>query len=592
MGWQTISGAPEGFDARILGEMPERVGGPVVFVARDAPRLEAMRGALGFFAPGVPALRFPAWDCVPYDRVSPSAAVSAERMACLAALAAGPERACVVLTTVAAAMQRVPAREVVAQSSFSATVGRQIDVEALRGFLSGMGFAQAPTVTEPGDFAVRGGLIDIYPPGADSPVRLDLFGDVLEGIRRFDPVSQRSNREEKRLELAPASEVILDADAIQRFRQTYRRTFGAAGTDDPLYEAVSAGRKHQGVEHWAPFFHKRMETLLDYLPSVPVVLDDQVGAAHEARWTSINEQYTARSDALAERSKRDTVYKPVAPELLYLDAAAWEASLDARPVRQLSALPQPVGLNVTDAGGRVGRSFAPERQQEQVSLFGALADHIRARRAEGHVILASFSEGSRERMTSLLEENDVTDAQPLDRFATLPDGKGGLFQAVLALESGFTAPGLTVISEQDVLGDRLIRRPKRRRAENFLTEAASLSPGDLIVHLEHGIGRYNGLETVTAAGAPHECIALEYAGGDRLFLPVENIELLSRYGHEEGMLDRLGGGAWQAKKAKLKERIREMADALIRIAAERALRLAPKFTLPDGLWDEFCARFP
>ena len=172
-------------------------------------------------------------------------------------------------------------------------------------------------------------------------------------------------------------------------------------------------------------------------------------------------------------------------------------------------------------------------------------------------------------------------------------GKRGLHLAVWALEHGFEAPGMTVISEQDVLGDRLIRAPKRkRRAENFLTEAQSLSPGDLVVHVDHGIGRYHGMEVVTAAGAAHECLVLEYAEQSKLYLPVENIELLSRYGHDEGLLDKLGGGAWQSKKAKLKERIREMADKLIRIAAERALRKAPVMDPPPGMWDAFAARFP
>jgi transcription-repair coupling factor (superfamily II helicase) len=168
-----------------------------------------------------------------------------------------------------------------------------------------------------------------------------------------------------------------------------------------------------------------------------------------------------------------------------------------------------------------------------------------------------------------------------------------VYLTVWPLEAGFETPDLTVISEQDVLGERLVARARRRKkAENFLTEAQSLSPGDLIVHVDHGVGRYTGLETITAMGAPHECIALEYAGGDRLYLPVENIELLSRYGHEEGLLDKLGGGAWQAKKARLKQRIREIADKLIRIAAERQLRKAPVFDTPEGVWDEFLARFP
>jgi transcription-repair coupling factor (superfamily II helicase) len=214
------------------------------------------------------------------------------------------------------------------------------------------------------------------------------------------------------------------------------------------------------------------------------------------------------------------------------------------------------------------------------------------------VVVASYSEGARERLQGLMEDEGLADARPIRDWTDVPDGKGGVFLAVWGLEHGFEGPigktgGLTVISEQDVLGDRLIRAPrKKRRAENFLTEAQSLSPGDLVVHVDHGVGRYMGLEVVTALGAAHECLLLEYAGSDRLYLPVENIELLTRFGHEEGLLDRLGGGAWQAKKARLKERIREIAERLIRVAAERLLRSAPIMEPPDGMWDAFSARFP
>ncbi|MCA8882851.1 MAG: transcription-repair coupling factor, partial [Rhodobacteraceae bacterium] len=248
---------------------------------------------------------------------------------------------------------------------------------------------------------------------------------------------------------------------------------------------------------------------------------------------------------------------------------------------------------VIDAGGRIGRNFAPERQSETINIFNALADHIKVRKAKGAVVVASYSDGARERLKGLLEDEGVTGLTAITDTRDLPEGGTGPYLAVWELEHGFEADGLTVISEQDVLGDRLIRAPrKRKRAENFLTEAQSLSPGDLVVHVDHGVGRFTGLEVVTAMGAAHECVALEYAGGDRLYLPVENIELLSRFGHEEGMLDKLGGGAWQAKKARLKARIREIADRLIRIAAERELRHAPVMAPPDGMWESFCARFP
>ncbi len=584
-------GAPEGYDAKLLAQLVARTDAPVIHVLRDDKRLAAMQQALKFFAPDLPVLVFPAWDCLPYDRISPNAEVSARRMGTLAILADGFERASVILTTLNAATQKIPPRAVVASSSFTATVGMQINVKNLRSYLVRMGFNQAPTVTEPGDYAIRGGLIDIYPPGASGPIRLDLFGDVLDGARRFEAATQRTIEKINRIELAPVSEVILDDESIQRFRSKYRHTFGTAGNDDPLYEAVSAGRKHQGLEHWLPFFHDHLETLFDYLPNAAVVLDDQVNPSHTARWASIVDQYETRLAALSEKSHLGTVYKPVAPALLYLDEDAWNAALENRVIRQLSPLPQPSGPNCIDAGGRIGRNFAPERQNEDISLFDALATHIAAKRKTGNVVLCSYSEGSRERFATLLEDSGVENFTNIARFSDIGHTKG-LYLTVWPLENGFETADLTVISEQDILGDRLIRGPRRRRAENFLKETQSLTPGDLVVHIEHGIGRYNGLETITAAGAPHECLVLEYAGGDRLFLPVENIELLSRYGQEVGMLDKLGSGAWQAKKAKLKERVREMADKLIRLAAERALRSGKVMTPPDGMWDEFCARFP
>jgi len=587
-----MGGVPEGYDAlRLLRELGDH-DRPVMHVARDDKRLAAMATALEFFDPSVPVLRFPGWDCLPFDRVSPNADISATRMATLAALAAGLEGRFILLTTLTAATQYVPPRDLLRNSAFVARVDYQIDEEALRNFLIRMGFSQSPTVMEPGDYAIRGGIIDVWPPGEDMPVRLDLFGDVLDGARRFDPATQRTTEKLSRIELAPVSEVILDEPSIARFRQNYRVEFGAGGGEDPLYEAVSAGRKHQGVEHWLPFFHERLETLFDYLPGATITLDDQSTPQRLARWETIADQYDTRKTAMTQKGRLDTVYKPCPPELLYLTDAAWDAAISGHRVIQFSPLPQASGPGVVDAGGRIGRNFAPERQQENISLFGALTDHIRTEGKKNAVIMASWSEGARERLKGLLEDQGLTDLRDISNGAeTLPRGSVNL--AVWPLEQGFSGQGLTVISEQDVLGDRLIRAPrKKRRAENFLTEVQSLTPGDLVVHVDHGIGRYLGLEVISAAGAARECLALEYAENSKLYLPVENIELLSSYGHDEGLLDKLGGGAWQAKKAKLKQRIRDMADRLIRIAAERALRKAPILEPPLGMWESFMARFP
>ena len=590
-----LSGAPEGFDAALIAREADR-GAPVIHIARDDRRMAAMRAALAFFAPHLAVLELPAWDTTPYDRVSPSGEIMAQRLQVLATLATGAIKPpFVLLTTVNAAVQRLPAADTVRAASFMARVGERLDEAQLRGFLSRMGFSQSPTVTEPGDYAIRGGIIDIYPPGPGGPVRLDLFGDVLDGIRRFDPDSQRSLGALDRVEIAPMSEVILSEDAITRFRQNYRAAYGG-GANDPLYEAVSAGQKVAGMEHWLPWFHERLDSLFDYLPGASVVLDDHIEQHRAARWETISEQFDARREAMGKRGA-DSVYRPVEPTAMFADEAEWRRWLSAHRTISLSVLAHPPGPGVLDAGGRVGRNFAPERQAEKTDLFAALATHVRELQKTRRVVIASFSEGARERLTGLLSDEGLTGV-PIDDIRALPDTKGALGLAVWPLEEGFVTDGqatgpLAVISEQDVLGDRLIRgAKKRRRAENFLKDTTSLSPGDLVVHVEHGIGRYRGLETITALGVPHDCVALEYAGGDRLYLPVENIELLTRYGHEEGLLDKLGGGAWQARKARLKERIRQIADRLMRVAAERLLRNAPVLEPEHHEWEAFAARFP
>ncbi|AXC49633.1 transcription-repair coupling factor [Paracoccus suum] len=598
-----LSGAPEGYDAALIAREATTRAAPVIHVARDDRRMAGMRAALTFLAPGLPVMEFPAWDTMPYDRVSPAAGIQATRLATLATLASGALRGpFVVLTTLSAAMQRLIPREVVAAASYTARVGDRLDEAALRAYLVRMGFSQAPTVTEPGDYAIRGGIIDIFPPydsdGGGGPIRLDLFGDVLDGARRFDPETQRSEGRLDRIELAPMSEVILDEAAIARFRQSYRAEFGAGGGGDPLYEAISAGQKSQGMEHWLPWFYAQTETLFDYLPAASLVLDDRLEQVRAARLETVTEQYAARREAMAARATNESLYRPIPPAEMFPDAAGWAEWLAPRRVLQLSVLPQPPGPGVLDAGGRVGRNFAPERQNEKINLFSALSDHLRDLRKTDRVVVASFSDGARERLAGLMADEGVTGAIPIARLSDLPDTKGALGLAVWPLDEGFVADGtalgrIAVISEQDVLGDRLIRGAKRkRRAENFLRDTQTLSPGDLVVHVEHGIGRYTGLETIRAAGAPHDCVAIEYAGGDRLYLPVENIELLTRYGHEEGLLDKLGGGAWQARKARLKERIRLIADRLMRVAAERLLRAAPILEPAHHEWEAFAARFP
>jgi transcription-repair coupling factor (superfamily II helicase) len=595
-GRTTLSGVPEGLDAMLIpGIARSAERRVVVHVAVDDQRAATLAGQVAYFAPELEVLRFPAWDCLPYDRVSPVADILARRLATLARLLEPVSAPLVVITTVAAMLQRVVPRDMIEGHSFRAQPGSRINSETLVGFLAGNGFSRTGTVVDPGDFAVRGGIIDIFPPGADAPVRLDFFGDALESIRSFDPESQRTTATLRQFTLNPASEVLLGPQSIGRFRVGYAEAFGGLDIHDPLYESITNGRKYQGMEHWLPLFHERLARLTDYLVDPVLTLDHAVDQAATARHEQVTEFYNARREALdSKESYGAAPYKPVKPETLYVTASEWTELQSTATVFAFSPFENPGGVSFR---GRRGRSFAAERAQPGGNVYEAVRDHAATIRRNGRrVAVASWTEGSRERLETILKDHDLAPlaaARDWPEFLSWDKAIAGLL--VLGLEDGFETDEFAIISEQDILGDRMVRRRRAiRKASDFINELSALTPGDLVVHVDHGIGRFEGLKTIEVQGAPHDCLFLSYAGGDRLFLPVENIELLSRYGSEEQgvQLDRLGGGAWQAKKAKLKERILRIAEGLIRTAAARELKAGDVLPPPEGAYEEFCARFP
>ena len=590
-----VSGAPEGFDAYLAAEAAMRAGTTVLLVLADGSRADAALRTMAFFAPDVPLFHFPAWDCLPYDRVSPKPDIEATRLATLSRLARRDEKSGpgVVVTTINALTQRVPPRATIAEASFYAHVGNTIAHEDLTGFLVRNGYVRSSTVREPGDFALRGGIVDLWPPGAELPLRLDFFGSTLDAIRRFDPDTQLSKDQVTQIELLPATEVALDPASISRFRTGYVAAFGPAG-DDPLYGAVSAGRKHQGMEHWLSLFHEHLDSLFDYIPRSLVFLAHQTEEARKARAELIQDYYETRKSMQNARAEGAAPYRPLPTAALYLGDDEWTAALARHRVRELSPFTAPESKTSVDAGARRSRDFAPERAAGNVNVFEAAAAHLKSLQQAGkRVLVAGFSEGSADRLGGVLSDHGLSPIRPIKDW---PDAgklhKAAVGIAVLPLEHGFEANDFVFLAEQDILGDRMVR-PRARRAQNFLQEASSLAPGDLVTHIEHGIGRYLGLKTIDALGAPHDCLELQYDGG-KLFLPVENIELLTRYGADEGTtaLDRLGGAGWQNRKARMKARVREMAAELIRIAAARELKHLDAIEPPDGIYAEFIARFP
>ncbi len=600
-GRHQVGGAPEGADALLIARLAAIAPGGILHVAQDDLRMARTVEMLGFMAPDLTVIAFPAWDCLPYDRSSPHRDILARRIDALSRLSAMEEGAranLVVVTTVAAILQRVPAPASFKQSTLTLKRGDRLDQGKLVDYLVGKGYARSGSVGEAGEFAVRGGIVDLFPPGTNMPLRVDFFGDEIEDLRLFDALSQRSLGKLDEFVLKPINEVELSPEAIERFRTNYRSEFGTSGADDPLYEAISAGRQFPGMEHWLPLFGTELVPFEAYLPRAIVTLDHQIDEAVRARFEMIADFYQARRDLqAAERESGAPVYRPLPVSRLHLTDNAWRNFMDARVTLGLHPFQAPDEGGWLNGPGRFGKSFAEARANPDVNLYQAVANYVRGEQEQGRrVLLAAASTGAIERLGHLLAENGASQQETVeswDALIRLPTGTLG--RAVLSLANGFAADGVIVLTEQDILGDRLIRTvARKKKADAFLVELANFHAGDYVVHVDHGIGRYEGLVALDVGGAPHDCLRVIYDANDKLFVPVENIDVLSRYGGEDAIvaLDKLGGAAWQARKARVKQRIRDIAEQLMKTAAMRQVKSADVLQPTEGTFDEFCARFP
>ena len=616
-----IWGAPDGVASLALLQIA-LAGKSFIYVARDDVRMTAMGDSLRRLSPDLRLLEFPAWDCLPFDRLSPQGGLVGRRIETLAQLASDAgTRPRILLTTINAILQRVPPKTYFTDSSLVITAGQAtkdltngqtLGPAALADYLAGQAYLRTDTVRETGEFAVRGGILDVFPPGQTAPARLDFFGDDVETIRSFDPATQRSIGKLESLILRPVAEFMMNEATIAQFRTSYLSLFGAKASRDALYESVSAGRSHPGIEHWLPLFHDNLACLTDYCSGWPIVLDHESDAAITARYAQIHDFHEAR---LAHGSD-DTAspYRPLAPEKLYLSQTETDHLFEqGRACRLFAFAPmQDAGQDSGQDGGQDGAKDLAKPDQPQMQDAGGraairlikvegnsavpeLAGFVTAERsaAKRPIIVACSSPGAASRLADLLDGH--LGAGALQPLTAIEDAaSGGFYVMQWPLETGFQTDHLVVVSEPDIFGQRLSRpQSKRAKGDDFLREVSVLETGDLVVHAEHGIGRYEGLIIINSAGGDHDCLHLVYSGGDKLYLPVENIELLSRYGSAggEAQLDKLGGVAWQARVARIKGRVRIMAEQLIKIAAARYRARAEPLIAEDGSFGEFCARF-
>jgi transcription-repair coupling factor (superfamily II helicase) len=591
----TLSGVPDGFLPWLLTDLARAATKRTVYIAADEAAMRAVAETATYFAPEIVILTYPSWDCLPYDRASPSLRSTSERLACLAALQRNSDKPQLVLTTANAATQRTLTPFRVRQLSARLAAGERIDRDRLAALLQANGYVRTDTVTDAGEFAVRGSLVDLFPAGEAHGLRLDFFGDEIESVRSFNPADQRSIARVDGFTLLPASEALLDEEGIKRFRTRYRELFGATATGDPLYQAVSEGRRLAGMDHWLPLIEDKLSTLFDHLDDAALIVRDMGSTgATQARFEAIKDYHDNRVQA---QSSEPGSYRPLAPDALYLTPQQWDDAIATHPIHLTTAFREPESETVLDFHIEAPRDFAPERTKGD-NVYDALTAHAKglAHRSKG-MILACYSKGSRDRLMGLLGDHSMVNLATADSWQEALGAASTQKNVLitLPLDHGFATDTFELLTEQDVLGDRLVRRSKRKKnTDAFLAELATLTPGDLVVHMEHGIGRYEGLTQIPVSKAPHDCVALSYAGCDKLYVPVENIDVLSRYGSDsDGVaLDRLGGEAWQRRKARMKERIREIAGELLKTAAARALRQADVAEVDPGTYAEFANRFP
>ncbi len=586
----TVYRAPTGLAARLFAKAVIERGGANLFVVENDRAARELGAVARFFQPDLKTLVFPAWDSPPYERISPSPTVAAQRCAVLTTLANKPRNEPVLVVATAAALsQLVPPLSYFQGAGLNLRPGAESSIDAIQKYLEANGYSRGSIVRDPGEYAIRGGIVDLFPAGEPEPLRLDYFGDDLETIRTFDPDSQRSTSQRTELTLAPVSELDFSDAGLATLRTKYMELFGPPA-GDPDYEAARARIKRQGVEQWLPLFHPALVPLTDYLdPNAMIATASGSAGAVADRMEQVRNAYEARR----RHSGPDGTSRIVPPESLYMgyeDIA--EANQNSPWVRFVES-DGPEGRNTIIAAGASARSFAVERVDPAVDLFAAVAEYLKEGASSGRaVIVAVSSAGAVSRFQSFLSEHGIPAVGEAAGFADAAPKAVSI--AVLPIDHGFSDPEVIVLTEADILGERLSRPRSRKGGAAFISEVAALSVGDLIVHIEHGVGRYAGLTTIDAGGAAHDCFELIYSGGDKILLPVENAELISRYGAESGdaALDRLGGASWQARKARARKKIMDMAEDLIRLAATRETKKAPVIESSDGGFEEFCARFP
>lgn len=581
---------PEGSEPLLINEISENLDNNILIIARDLKRYQQLKDGLEFFL-NKDVLLYPQWDCVPYDRISPNKLITSKRLETLSRLSNEKNKSKIILTTIQASCQRTLSLDEVKNKFISLKPGEVIDINNLVNFFVSNGYEKTPTVREHGEFSVRGGIIDFYSP-LNKPIRLDLFGNTIDSIKSFDLISQRSLELLKEIFVYPASEIILNDKTIENFRVNFNKKFGSQKEKVKIYDSISEGISYPGMEHWLPFFYNKTGSIFDYIDKPIILLDHLYDSSLEDFLETVNDHFQSRKDYDDNKlSKVENKYFSIEPSNLYQNKEEYNKNLYSRNCIRISPFKKPNAINLN---GKASTKYSniKSNRNDSSSYENLKSDILDFTKKNKKIIIACSSLGSSERVAKILINNGIlSNFKNLESFKNI-DQKN-IYLTVLNLNSGFHFDDYIFISEQDIFGEKFYRPRIIRKAENFIREISSVMPGDAVVHVDHGIGRFENLSTLEINNAKHECLLIKYANEDKLYLPVENIEVLSRYGSDisDEMLDKLGGISWTTRKENLKKKIKFLAEELISVAAKRQLSKAEMFNVPEDFYEEFCSRF-
>jgi transcription-repair coupling factor (superfamily II helicase) len=581
--------APASASALALGlaETARSHDGLVLAITRDSHAAQSLEHDLQVFAGDLPVLHFADWETLPYDLFSPHPDIVSQRVAALYRLPTA--RRGVLVVPVASLMQRLPPPAWIAGNTLDLKRGQKLDLDAEKRRLEAAGYRNVPQVLDPGDFAVRGALLDLFPMGSDLPYRIELFDDEIDSLRSFDPETQRSDHPVETVRLLPAREFPLDADSTKRVRETLRERFEFDPRRCPLYQDLKEGGAPAGIEYYLPLFFEQTATLFEHLAdSTLVVIGDGAAESAEAFWAQTSHRWEQR---------RHDIERPVlAPEELFLPPEQLRARWNQARRVEIAGPAHPQH----DAAIAMPEQPVPDLPWSQKGSEPGAALQRFLEAYPGRVLMAADSAGRREALLELLASADIRPAT-LPGWDTFVAGEERFAITVAALEQGFALdqPALAILTERQLFPERADQSRRRKRAardpDTVLRDLSQITLGSPIVHEDHGVGRYQGLVTLESGGVSGEYLQIEYAKGDKLYVPVAQLQLVSRYSGaspELAPLHSLGGEQWDKAKRKAAEKVRDVAAELLEIQARRQARVGLALPLDRAMYEPFAATFP